>query len=71
MIGKYTDEDFIKELTVSEQREYLISLVKEMDYDYVKEIYDAVINARSEAFNKITIEDLINPDRASHFWEEK
>lgn len=47
MIGKYTDEDFIKELTVSEQREYLISLVKEMDYDHVKEIYDAVINARS------------------------
>ena len=71
MIGKYTDEDFIKELTVSEQREYLISLVKEMDYDYVKEIYDAVINARYVAFTKITIEDLINPDRASHFWEEK
>lgn len=71
MIGKYTEEDFFKKLTVPQQRDYLISLVQGLTSDQAKELYDHVNKARFEALSNIDKKDYYNPDIAPHFWEEK
>lgn len=71
MIGKYKDEEFIKELTVTQQREYLTSLVKGMTNEQAKELYDIVNKARFKALRKVKKKDYNNPNVVSHFWDKK
>ena len=71
MIGKYADEEFFEKLTTKEQREYLVSLVKDMSNDQAKELYDNISDLRFEALRKLNPEDYNNPDVISRFWDMK
>lgn len=47
MIGDYTDEDFFRELTTDEQRDYLISITSAMTNKEIKELIIKVNNVRA------------------------
>lgn len=71
MIGRYTDEEFFEKLTTKEQREYLVSLVKDMSNEQAKELYENISDARFEALRKLEPKDYNDPDVLSHFWDKK
>lgn len=60
MIGNYTDEDFFRELTTDEQRDYLIYIISDMTNEEIKELLLKVNNARASIVERQLKEENID-----------